>query len=110
MAEEAPPKRGLGRPPGAKNKATLLREMDSSIPQPLMFHGDCFDIMSDDERIPAGSVNLILCDPPFGCTANDWDSPKANPYDLTKMWECYERVLTPKGVVVLFGSSRQSTG
>ena len=105
MVEEAPPKRGLGRPPGAKNKATLLREMDSSIPQPQMFHGDCFDIMSDDERIPAGSVNLILCDPPFGCTANDWDSPKTNPYDLTKMWECYERVLTPKGVVVLFACS-----
>jgi hypothetical protein len=32
--------------------------MDSSIPQPQMFHEDCFDIMSDDERIPAGSVNL----------------------------------------------------
>ena len=58
MAEEAPPKRGPERPPGAKNKATLLREMDSSIPQPQMFHEDCFDIMSDDERIPAGSVNL----------------------------------------------------
>ena len=54
---------------------------------PQMFHGDCFDIMSDDERIPAGSVNLILCDPPFGCTANAWDSPKTNPYDLTKIEE-----------------------
>ena len=27
-----------------------------------MFHGNCFDIMSDDERIPVGSGNLILCE------------------------------------------------
>ena len=28
-----------------------------------MFHGNCFDIMADDELIPMGSVNLVLCDP-----------------------------------------------
>jgi hypothetical protein len=102
MAEEVPQKRGRGRPPGSKNKATLIREMESTIAPPRMFHGNCFDIMADDELIPTGSVNLVLCDPPFGCTDNDWDKPGINPYSLTRMWECYERVLSPKGVVVLF--------
>ena len=36
--------------------------MDSKIPPPQMFHGNCFDIMSDDERIPVGSGNLTLCE------------------------------------------------
>jgi len=40
---------------------TLLRE----IPDPHMFHGNCFDIMSDEERIPTRAVNLILNDPPL---------------------------------------------
>ncbi len=40
--------------------------MESTIPPPRMFHGNCFDIMADDELIPTGSVNLVLCDPPFG--------------------------------------------
>ena len=105
MAEEVPQKRGRGRPPGSKNKATLIREMESTIAPPRMFHGNCFDIMADDELIPTGSVNLVLCDPPFGCTDNDWDKPGINPYSLSKMWECYERVLSPKGVVVLFACS-----
>jgi len=93
VAEEAPHKQGRGGPPGAKNKATFVREIESSIHPPQMFQGDCFDIMPDDERILAGSVNPILNDPPFGCTGNDWDDPKSKPYDLTKMLECYERVL-----------------
>ena len=87
MAEEVPQKRGRGRPPGSKNKATLIREMECTIPPPRMFHGNCFDIMADDELIPTGSVNLVLCDPPFGCTDNDWDKPGINPYSLTRMWE-----------------------
>jgi len=41
--------------------------MDFTITQSHMFHGNCFDIMSDDVSIPAGSVNLILNVPPFGC-------------------------------------------
>ena len=65
MAEEVPQKRGRGRTPGSKNKATLIREMESTIAPPRMFHGNCFDIMADDEFITAGSVNLVLCDPPF---------------------------------------------
>ena len=59
------PRGGIGVDPLALKVTRLLCEMDSAITQPQMFHGNCFDIMSDDERIPTGSVNLFVCDPPL---------------------------------------------
>ena len=49
--------------------------------------------------IPDKSVQLILADLPYGTTANKWDSV----LDLNKLWIEYERILTPKGNIVLFG-------
>jgi tRNA G10 N-methylase Trm11 len=40
--------------------------MESTRPPPQMFHGDCFDVMADDDLRSEGSVNLVLCDPPLG--------------------------------------------
>lgn len=62
-----------------------------------LFHGDCLDIMP---TLPDGSVDAVICDPPFGTTAHAWDA--VIPY--APMWECIERVLKPTGAVVLFGS------
>jgi site-specific DNA-methyltransferase (adenine-specific) len=59
-----------------------------------LFEGDCLEIFS---KIPDNSVNLILCDLPYGTTQNKWDSV----IDLKKLWKQYKRVLAPKGVVVL---------
>ena len=59
-----------------------------------LFEGDCLEVFS---RIPDASVNLILCDLPYGTTQNRWDSV----IDLAKLWKQYKRVLAPKGVVVL---------
>ena len=50
--------------------------------------------------IPDKSVQLILADLPYGTTANKWDSV----LDLNKLWGEYERILTPKGNIVLFGA------
>ena len=47
--------------------------------------------------IPKGSVNLILCDLPYGTTQNAWDS--LIPLDL--LWQHYRRILAPNGVVAL---------
>ena len=47
--------------------------------------------------IPNASVNLILCDLPYGTTQNAWDSV----IPLDKLWEQYRRILSPKGVVAL---------
>lgn len=62
----------------------------------LLF-GDCLELMKD---IPEHTVDFICCDPPFGTTLNDWDKV----LDFTKMWEQYERIIKPKGIICLFGS------
>lgn len=50
--------------------------------------------MSD---IPDQSIQLILCDLPYGTTQNKWDSV----IPLQSLWEEYRRILAPKGAVVL---------
>lgn len=56
--------------------------------------GDCLELMSD---IPDGSVDMILCDLPYGTTRNKWDSV----IDLTQLWTQYKRVIKSKGAIVL---------
>ena len=62
----------------------------------LLF-GDCLERMKE---IPNGSIDAIICDPPFGTTACAWDS--VIPFDL--MWEQLKRIIKPNGAIVLFGS------
>lgn len=59
-----------------------------------LVNGNCLDVMKD---IPDNSVNLILCDLPYGTTACKWDS--IIPIDL--LWGEYRRILTSTGSVVL---------
>lgn len=56
--------------------------------------GDCLDIM---KSIPDASVDMILCDLPYGTTQNKWDS--VIPLDL--LWAEYNRIIKPKGAIVL---------
>ena len=60
-----------------------------------LYHGDCLEIMP---RIPRESVDLVLCDLPYGTTASTWD--RIIPMD--KLWAEYTRVLKPRGTVALF--------
>jgi DNA modification methylase len=62
-----------------------------------LYHGDCLVEMS---KIPDGSVDMILCDLPYGTTACKWD----NVIPFEPLWAHYWRVLKPNGAVVLFGS------
>ena len=62
---------------------------------PLLMRGDCLELM---RLLPDNSVDLIINDPPYGCTDNEWDTL----LDLDEMWAQYNRVLKPKGIVVLF--------
>jgi site-specific DNA-methyltransferase (adenine-specific)/modification methylase len=59
-----------------------------------IFEGDCLEIMS---YLPEASVDLILCDLPYGTTQNHWDSV----IPLPKLWEAYYRILKPDGAIVL---------
>jgi DNA modification methylase len=62
-----------------------------------LFLGDCLEIMP---LIPDKSVQLILADLPYGTTANKWDSV----INMTQLWKEYERIIAPKGNIILFGA------
>ena len=59
--------------------------------------GDCLELMKD---IPDKSVDMILCDLPYGTTANKWDI--VIPFE--PLWEQYNRVIKHSGAIVLFAS------
>lgn len=59
-----------------------------------VFNEDCLEGM---KRIPAGSVDMILCDLPYGTTQNQWDSI----IPLQPLWEQYKRIIKPNGAIVL---------
>ena len=61
-----------------------------------IYNEDCLEGM---ERIPDGSIDMILCDLPYGTTQNKWDS--IIPLEL--LWEQYERVIKDRGAIVLTG-------
>lgn len=61
-----------------------------------IFEADCLDIMP---QIPDGSVDMILCDLPYGTTQNHWDSE----IPLDKLWMQYERIIKDDGAIVLTG-------
>ena len=64
---------------------------------PRLLHGDCLELMGD---IESGSVDLILCDLPYGITACKWDS--VIPFE--PLWAHYKRIIKQEGAIVLFGS------
>ena len=57
--------------------------------------GDCLELMRD---IPDGSIDMILCDLPYGTTKNKWDS--VIPFE--PLWEQYNRIIKDNGAIVLF--------
>ena len=67
-----------------------------------IYNEDCLEGM---KRIPDGSVDMILCDLPYGTTANKWDSI----IPLEKLWEQYERVIKVNGAIVLTSSQPFTT-
>jgi site-specific DNA-methyltransferase (adenine-specific) len=68
----------------------------TSVGQSNLFCADCFDVFP---FIEDKSVDMILCDLPYGATQNKLDI--RIPFD--KLWEQYERVIKDNGVIILFG-------
>ena len=60
--------------------------------------GDCLDVMSD---IPGGSVDMVLCDLPYGTTNCKWDCP----IDLSSLWSQYNRIVKDSGAILLFAQT-----
>src|SRR5574344_172727 len=61
-----------------------------------VIHGDCLEEMKD---IPDKSVDMILCDLPYGTTVCKWDV--IIPFE--PLWEQYKRIIKDRGAIVLFG-------
>jgi DNA modification methylase len=60
----------------------------------LLLHGDCLDLLP---TLEAGSIDMVLCDLPYGTTANKWDAVIPFP----DLWEAYQRVCKPNAAIVL---------
>lgn len=61
-----------------------------------VIQGDCLEVMKE---IPSKSIDMVLCDLPYGTTQNSWDS--LIPLDL--LWGQYERIIKYQGIIALTG-------
>lgn len=62
-----------------------------------LLHGDCLELMKE---IPDNSVDMVLCDLPYGTTICKWDS--IIPFE--PLWEQYKRICKDNAAIVLFGA------
>jgi len=62
-----------------------------------VIQGDCLELMKD---IPDKSIDMILCDLPYGTTACKWDT--IIPFE--PLWEQYRRIIKDSGAIVLTAS------
>ena len=61
-----------------------------------LLKGDCLKIM---EEVPNKSVNMVLCDLPYGTTdKNQWDKT----LDLDVLFKHYDRIITDNGIILLY--------
>ena len=62
-----------------------------------LMQGDCLELM---KQIPDGSIDMILCDLPYGVTRNKWDTI----IPLDSLWSEYDRITKENAAVLLFSS------
>lgn len=67
-----------------------------------LYNADCLDVLP---QLPAQSIDLVLCDPPYGSTACAWDSI----IPLDRLWREYKRLIKPTGALVFTASQPFTT-
>jgi len=67
-----------------------------------LLHGDCLELMSN---ISDKSIDLILCDLPYGTTDCKWDA--ILPFE--RLWRQYDRIIKDNGAIVLFSAQPFTT-
>jgi len=67
-----------------------------------IYCGDCLEVM---KGIPDKSIDMILCDLPYGTTACKWDT--VIPFE--PLWEQYKRIIKDNGAIVLTASQPFTT-
>jgi site-specific DNA-methyltransferase (adenine-specific)/modification methylase len=60
----------------------------------MIHKGNCLEVM---HTLPEHSIDMVLCDLPYGTTQNKWDSV----IPLDDLWAAYRRVVKPNGVICL---------
>lgn len=75
----------------------IVRDINNlhSIEKNSLILGDCLEVMP---KIESESIDMILCDLPYGRTQNRWDA--IIPFD--ELWKNYNRIIKPNGVIALF--------
>ena len=63
-----------------------------------LYNGDCLEVM---KSIPDKSIDMILCDLPYGTTRNKWDSI----IPLEKLWIQYKSIIKDNGAIALFAQT-----
>lgn len=59
--------------------------------------GDCLEYLKE---LPDRSIDLILCDPPYGTTYADWDTK----LDFNALFTEYKRIIKPNHIIAIFGT------
>lgn len=67
-----------------------------------LLQGDCLCKMKE---IETGSIDLVLCDLPYGTTSCRWDSI----INLDELWKEYDRVTKENAAIVLFSAQPFTT-
>ena len=65
-------------------------------------HGDCLELM---KAVPDKSLDLILCDLPYGTTRLEWDRP----IPFKPLWKHYNRIIKDNGAILLFSAQPFTT-
>ena len=61
-----------------------------------IYNTDCIEGM---KKIEDHSIDMILCDPPYGRTKCEWDTP----LNLKDLWEEYRRIAKETAAIIIFG-------
>jgi len=75
-----------------------IKEISGYIPNNSIINADCFEAM---KYIKDKSIDMILCDLPYGTTKCSWDSL----LPLDELWLHYKRIIKDRGIIVLFAQT-----
>ena len=84
-----------------ENKLKLTRDYMNT-KKTCLIHGNCLDVM---QNIADESIDLILCDLPYGVTKNKWDVV----IPFNELWLQYNSIIKDNGAIILFGSQPFTT-
>jgi site-specific DNA-methyltransferase (adenine-specific) len=70
--------------------------------QATLIEGECLEVMSE---LPSASIDMVLCDLPYGTTACKWDA--VIPFE--PLWAAYRRIAKPNSAIVLTASQPFTT-